>query len=353
MEQHGTLPAYDDHIGLWNNRLRDAIPERIFDGHVHLARLSDLTRPVSPERRKSPLLTFTSLPREKWRAYCESLFSGKDLAGAFVFPLPVREADYRGANRYILETIRADARLKGFLWTHQYRPGDVRLLYDESVRAGTPFFGIKPYFDVTGKNNFDCELSDTLPAWLADFAHREGLAILLHTTGRGVVCPKLREDLARLCDARPGLRLVLAHMGRHICFDDFAAFMESELPFRPEIWMETSSSTLPEIYELYLSHESLRKRLIFGSDLPFGLITGVEEWSETGGALFRTRDRYPWSEPRLCGHGGITYNAYHTIDAILQGVARLRFAAAEEKKLLRDIFLDNALRFIQEKEASS
>jgi len=37
----------------------------------------------------------------------------------------------------------------------------------------------------------------------------------------------------------------------------------------------------------------VERRPLFGSDLPFGLMPGVEAWSPEIGPIFVTRERYP------------------------------------------------------------
>ncbi len=333
---------YTDHVGLYRRKLRDFLPQKLFDAHIHIGRKSDILREFSPQRQKIPLCTFSSLNLEELDYYHQHLFSGKTVEGGFVFPLPLREVDWKNSNRYVQQCLRSHPAFKGFLWSNPADQAANEAMFGEAEENGTPYFGIKPYYDLTGKSNFDCTLMEVLPEAMLKFADRKKLAVMLHTTGRGIGDAKLREDLKRILDGYPEIRLILAHMGRHLCVADFTAFFESGLAFYPQLYLETSSSSEAEIYRMVLQEERLRGKLIFGADLPYGLITGVEEYTSTGGAVFRTRDRYTWSEKSSYGHTHLTYNTYHTIDAIKQGVESLNLPEEADTKLVEDIFLRNA-----------
>jgi predicted TIM-barrel fold metal-dependent hydrolase len=121
----------------------------------------------------------------------------------------------------------------------------------------------------------------------------------------------------------------------------------------PNVYLEMSSAASAHVYELTLSRRDLWDRLMFGSDVPFGLITGTEYWSEPHGPVFLPRDDYAWSDPELNARfanerRGMTYNTYHTIAALKQAMDRLNLAKAEEEKLKSAIFAGNAQRFLSD-----
>jgi hypothetical protein len=67
----------------------------------------------------------------------------------------------------------------------------------------------------------------------------------------------------------------------------------------------------------------------------------VEEWSDTAGAIFRTRDKYTWSEDGSFGHMALTYNTYHVIKALKDAMDSLKLSKEENDSLKNDIFLNN------------
>jgi len=87
--------------------------------------------------------------------------------------------------------------------------------------------------------------------------------------------------------------------------------------------------------------------LLFGTDLPFGLITGMEAWSRRAGAIFVTRDTYPWSDAALQRVSPVpverlTYNTYHVLDAFKTAVDALGLSPAEEAALKQAVIRTNA-----------
>ncbi len=336
--------GYCDHLGLWGTELREWVPEEIFDAHVHLGP-PGIAAKFSDSRRKHPLTTFSSLTVDELEHWYSKLFSGKKITGMFAFPFPVREVDFCSANVYIIELMRLDKRIRGFLWTN---PLDTPLsmeLFKCAELRDVRFTGIKPYFDLLGKSNFDCHPHEILPPGILEFAESEKLAIMLHTTGTGMADAENREFIGSLLDKYKNIRMILAHMGRFIRPKDFEVFFNSEIIDHPRIYLDISSVTDRGVYDLVLSRESLWERILFASDLPYGLITGVEYWSEENGALFLTRDRYLWSEPESCGKTDVTYNVYHVLKAMKDAITDLKLPGEREVFLKNLIFRENSEKF--------
>ena len=332
-------------MGLWEAELREWVPEEIFDVHVHLGP-PGIVAEFSDSRRKQPLATFSSLTVAELEAWYAKLFSGKKITGVFAFPFPVLEVDFCAANEYIIELMRLDKRIKGFLWTDPLNTALSIELFRSAERRGVRFTGIKPYYDLLNKSNFDCQPHEILPPEMLKFADSEKLAIMLHTTGTGMADAENREFIGSLLDKYQNIRVILAHMGRFIRPPDFEIFFKSEIIDHPRIYLDVSSVTDRGVYDLVLSREALWARILFASDLPYGLITGVEYWSEENGALFLTRDRYLWSEPEYCGKTDVTYNVYHVLKAMKDAITALKLPRRREIYLKDLIFRENSEKFI-------
>jgi predicted TIM-barrel fold metal-dependent hydrolase len=336
---------YCDHIGIWENELKGWMPEEIFDAHVHIGS-KEYVREFSPERLKNALSTFSNMPLEEMDYWHGNLYSGKKVSGVFAFAFPIQEVDYVRGNEYVAETMKKDSRIKGFIWTNQK---DVKLTIDvfkDAERKGTRFIGAKPYYDILGKSNFDTTMREILPVKLLEFINSEKLIMMLHTAGRGVGDANVRDYIRFISDKFPDIKIVLAHMGRHLSVADFEEFMKSELPDIPSVYLEMSSSSQVEIYRMVLETPKLHGRLLFGSDIPFGLITGMEQWSPTAGAIFRTRDRYTWSESGSYGYMDLTYNTYHVLKTFKDALESMSISQEDKAKLKNDVMLKNALRFL-------
>jgi len=338
--------GYVDHVGLWRSELRAWVPETIFDAHVHLGP-RDAMGPLAPDRQKLALSTFTSLTREELQDWYAKLFEGKRVVGLAACGFPLREADLETANRYLIRLMKAAPQVRGFLLAHPTDVGRSRVTFDAALAQGVRFAGVKPYFDLLGKGVFETLMPEFIPDALLEFMHREQLMMMLHTSGRGMGDAENQAYIRRVLDQYPRLRIVLAHMGRYIDPAEFFAFCESGLLEHPNLYLETSSVTVPEVYRRALERPEVRGRLLFGTDMPFGRITGVEAWSETRGPIFVTRDAYSWSDPQLAQAAGIdprqlTYNTYHVIKALKDAIQALGLSPGQAEALKQAVFRRNA-----------
>lgn len=345
-ERPATVPPYADHVGLWADELMEWVPDVVFDAHVHLGP-PEVMGAVSPQRMQVALTTFTSLTWEKLREVYGQLYRGKRVAGLIAFGFPLREVDIEAANRYIIGLMRDQPGLKGFVLAHPTDPGPTRAAFDEALDQGVRFSGVKPYFDFLGKDVFETTMPEFIPEALLEFINRERLILMLHTSGSGMGETGNQDYLRSVMERFPRIRIVLAHMGRYLQPGQFYSFRDSGLLDYPMLYLEMSSASVAEVYATVLSEPKMHNRILFGSDLPFGLITGVEAWSETHGAIFVSRDRYPWSDPTLqestpLSPNRLTYNTYHTIKALKDALQSMPFPPDQVEAIKEGVFFGNA-----------
>ena len=287
---------YHDHLGLWRNKLKQWIPGNIFDAHIHLGRPEFMLKDFSPERLKIALSSFPHMTFEELEKIYSQIYDGKNIKALFAFPFPQFEIDNDTSNRYIIELARLHApKIKAFL---RSEPSDIPGLaktFSGAEKNGVRIYGIKPYFDLLAKSNFDTKMNEILPEKLLAFMNSEKLILMLHTTGRGLSDNNVIDNLKRITEKYPGIKIILAHMGRYLKKGDFENFMISGLPECENIFLDISFASEKSIYETALSDAGIRKRLLFASDMPFGLITGGEFFSENDNAILITRDKYSWS----------------------------------------------------------
>lgn len=341
------MTTYSDPAGLWRGELQEWMPASVFDAHVHLCP-PEAMGTIPEERRRDALTTFDHFTWEEYMDSARQLFSGKRTIGLFAFPLPLREVDRAVANDYIVQIMRRDVRVHGFLLADPVNPAPSIAAYERAVDAGVHFTGVKPYFDLLGKSNFETTMPEFIPEGLLEFMEAERLVLMLHTSGIGVGDEQNRAYLRRLCARFPKITVILAHMGRYLRAEQCFEFLESGLlEDCPRLFADLSSVSIPEVYERFLAREALWSRLLFASDMPFGLITGVERWSETHGPIFLSRDDYTWSDPVMQKRYAeerrrLTYNTYHCIRALKEGVERLGINGQELNDLKRAVFRENA-----------
>ena len=342
-----TFPPCQDHIGLWKKELKNWMPGTIFDGHVHLG-LPDVISPVTEFHRKDPMTTFTSLTCKEIKILYSDLYDGATVDGMIAFPFPIAEVDIPAANDYIINLVKDDPSIKGFILVDPENVSKAVDQYSIALKNGVKISGVKAHYDLIGKTCYQCSMSEYVTNEMLEFINDEELALMLHTSGIGMADAGNRDFIMSTVSSFPRAKIILAHVGRYFEPGQFLKFMDSEIPLCPNIFLEMSSVTVPEVYDRILKEKKLWKRLIFGSDLPFGLISGQEHWSEETGLSFITRDKYSWSDEKLLAHHAktrkkLTYNTYHAIHALKIAIERLKLSPDNENKLKEDIFYNNAV----------
>ena len=340
------IPPYEDHVGLWKNELKLWAPDTIFDAHVHLGP-PEAVGAFGQERLREPLCTFAGMTLEELETIYSRLFSGKCVAGLIAFPWPVREVNFEAANAYIVGLMKRAPKVKGFLLAHPTDVARTRADFERAHDHGVRFSGVKPYFDFLGKSNYEVTMPEFIPEALLDFMNAEELIMMLHTSGQGMGAPENQEYVHRVLGRYPRIRIIMAHMGRYLRVEDFFGFCDSGLFEYPSLYLEMSSATRTQVYARALENPATHERLLFGTDLPYGMIAGVEAWSEKTGPVFVSRHRCVSSDEGvndLFAHdtGRLTYNTYHVIDAFKDALDSVVTDAASAEVLKKKVFHDNA-----------
>jgi predicted TIM-barrel fold metal-dependent hydrolase len=322
------------------------MPEEIFDAHVHLGP-PEVMGEIGPQRERVPLCTFTNLRLAQMRGWQAQLFPRKHVPGFIAFPFPLREVDIAAANRYLIDVMRAAPEVRGFLLAHPTDLTPTLAAWEAALAAGVRFCGVKPYFDLLRKSVFECSMAEFIPDSLLRFMDDQQLVLMLHTSGNGMGDLSNQQYVRGVLERFPGIKIVLAHMGRYLQADEFFRFADSGLLDYPELYLEMSSATLPAVYARALQYRPIHRRLLFGTDLPFGLITGIEAWSERAGAIFVTRDTYPWTDQATQQASPVrpeqlTYNTYHVLRAFKTALDALGLPSAEEAAIKQAVFRKNA-----------
>ena len=343
---------YQDHVGLWSKELKDWVPDEIFDAHVHIG-LEEFVGEISSERAQVALTTYKELKWEDISEFYKKLYSGKKVTGLFAFGFPLREVNKEKANEYIANIMKNDNRVKGLLLSH---PKDAKVTisqYEEFLKNGIRFYGAKPYFDFLGKSNYESTMPEFIPDDLLKFLNSESMVLMLHTSGIGMSDIDNQNYVKTISGKYPKVKIILAHMGRYVDPRQFLEFMKSDVLDCPNVYLDMSFVANNDVYKATLSKKAYWKKLIFASDAPFGLMTGMEFPSEgpDPGTIIITRDEYVWSDKELLKRfndlrNTLTYSTYHTIKAFKDVVDSLNLPNDELELLKNDVFKDNAARLL-------
>lgn len=345
------LPDYEDHIGLWAGELKAWLPDRIFDAHVHLGPPEIVAR-LLPERNLA-VTVWTSLKWEEALAGYARLFSGKIIAGVIAFPFPIQEVNVAQANEYLAGLLASDKRVKGFLLVNPARINEARKQFYKHEKTGARFYGVKPYYDLLGKSNYATRMEELLPKDLLQFMNSEKLVLMLHTCGIGVGDPAVRDYIRFMAESYPQIKIILAHFGRYLHPDQFLEFMDTDVMDFPSVYLEMSSATSVAAQESVLSRRALWRRLLFGSDLPWAMMDGLEFWDDkTAPGMFLTRTEYQWSDLKLlkkheATRRKLTFNTYHVLKCFKDAVERSGIAPADRQELKQNVFFQNALELFR------
>lgn len=352
---------YEDHIGLWENELKGFMPDCFFDVHEHIGP-ECLVGTLDEERRLSALTTYTGHEWEELSELYKVMYSGKEAKYICGFGFVIHELDVRRANSYILEKAKENSRLLPLLLYTPRDPGALNDGYEEAKRLGVKVYGVKPYYDFADKpghfNANDVELEEFVTDDMLEFCNEHGMVLMLHTCDIGMGSPDLRAKIQRILDTYTDIKLILAHLGRFYVKEEFFSFLESDFLEKNKdkpFWFDVSSVTEQEVLNRAFAREDLYPRLLFGADHPFGLISGVEMHSETMGAIYLTREEYPWSDREVLEQfkeerKALTYNNYHCIKALKNAIEKNFNDEEKAKEVIENLFYKNACRVFGVKE---
>ncbi len=344
-----------DHIGLWERELRDFMPDRFFDVHAHIGKESSIA-PLDDVRSLATLTTYTGNEWEELLSLYNNMYPGKEAKYTCGFGFVIHENDVRKANSYILEKAKEDGRLLPLLL---YSPRDKMALadgYNEAKRLGVKVYGVKPFFDLADKPGHfsanDVELEEFVTPDMLEFCNEHNMILMLHTCDIGLASPSLRTKIQHILDTYTNIKLILAHLGRFYVKEQFFEFLDTDFLEKNRdkaFWFDVSSVAEPEVLNRAFARRDLYPRLLFGTDHPFGLITGVEKFSEKMGPIYLSRDVYPWSDLAVLEEfeeerKQLTYNNYHCIKGVKDAINKNFPDERQAREVAENVFYKNACK---------
>jgi len=270
--QSHLLPR-DQH--LVESRLRDFVPQRIFDAHAHLLHPDHFATDNPPPFDGCLDLKAYESALQRW-------LPERKIEGLF-FGFPRVGNDRVAINDWIAaEADSADHRVLALA-----APGD-----DPNAIAGLlgqpRFAGIKPYHCYAARaDTMQSKIEEFAPEWMWELCHQTRGVLMLHIVrDRAISDSENQASLRRLCRAYPDCRVVLAHIARSFNYRHFAEGV-SLLRELDNVWLDTSAIT--ETPALQQSLETLGpRRVLFGTDYPV---------SDLRGKCTATGDRFLWLHP--------------------------------------------------------
>ena len=237
--------------------------------------------------------------------------------------------------------------VRGFLLAHPTDLTPTLAAWEAALAAGVRFAASNRTSIYCARASLNAPCADSSRFRSAITWTHQQLVLMLHTSGNGMGDLSNQQYVRGVLGTLSRHQNRAGHMGRYLQADEFFRFADSGLLDYPGLYLEMSLATLPAVYARVARVPAIHRRLLFGTDLPFGLITGIEAWSERAGAIFVTRDTYPWTDQATQQASPVrpeqlTYNTYHVLRAFKTALDALGLPSAEEAAIKQAVFRKNA-----------
>ena len=319
---------------IYLEEIRDFLPERIFDSHIHIWRKTDFKKPPGKKELLAPggsfkEFTFTMLSRTYKNLFPEKKWEG------LVFSIPFEIIDFDRVNTYISDVCAKNENCYPLMIPNlEWDMDEIERRMDEGK-----FLGFKPYYTfVKGKKPAEIRISDYVTNAQLEVANEKGLIILLHIPRPGRIADAYnRRDIVELCNSYPRAKFILAHIGRSYG-PQFLAEGIRDIRGLENLYYDIAMVNDTSVIQLLLENVPV-SRVLFGTDLPIALMKGLHTCIN-GRCVFLMNEKLSWSVKTT----GIeyTYFAYEIMRAIKQAVYMLKL----NKKETRAIFYDNAKNLV-------
>jgi glutamate-1-semialdehyde 2,1-aminomutase len=315
-----------------SEQLSGFLPDRIFDIHAHIYRVSDLNLWGPSVFKNGP----SDISIDVWRTQSEKFLSGKKLEGGLFFPTPTTNLDLKNANNYLLSQIKEDKKSRGLvIVSPDMNPEELSFLL-----KNTGIAGIKPYHLFSKEDpTWESSVSGFLPEWQMKLADAHSSIVMLHLVkNKSIADPDNIKEIREMCTRYPQIKLILAHAARSF-HAPHAKEGIKKLRGLDNIWFDFSGICEHEAL-LEILKEFGPRKLMWGSDFPVSQIRGK---SVTVG------DGFVWLDENFCRWEKAAFT-----HPVLVGIESLRAMqlVAEEFGLneadIQDIFFENARRLLFE-----
>ena len=264
---------YDKHV--YQTELKDFLPDKFIDFHVHINKSSIQKAGSSNGGSTWPDLVADEFTGENLIQTLKDLFPGKD-----VTPLVFGSCDYSVSemNAYVTEK----KKLFGFptlLRTDYTMTGEE--LEEEAKKGG--FIGLKPYlmFCPPYIPIPEIRIFDFLPHEHLEAANRNGWIVMLHIARSKRLKDEVNvAQLMEIEEKYPNVKLVVAHIGRAYSKQDIGDAFEI-LKNTKNMHFDFTANVCDDAIKACIEAVGT-KRLIFGSDLPIATMRMFRTTDETG-----------------------------------------------------------------------
>ncbi len=331
----------------YNSRIKDFLPSRLIDVHTHIW-LKKFSTPVEVSDQAgawADRVAAENTVEEITRDYQQLL--PQQQVTPVLFGYPARNIDPVVNNRWVHQA----AQKSGYPALLVSTPDMAPLELEAEVNGGG-FRGLKPYPDFAPLELKANEVSifDFLPWSHLEMADANRWVVMLHIPRSGRLNdPTNLEQLLQIEKTFKNLRLIIAHMGRAYCPEDFGGAMEV-IQQTQRLFFDFSANTCPEVMQKIIQTVG-SQRVLFGSDMPITKMR-MQRVCESGqyinlipeGAYGDVRGDPHMREVSKDEGEHLTFFLYEEILAFRNAAERLNLSSTD----VEDIFFNNAHRLFFE-----
>ncbi len=320
---------------VYKQELRDFLPARIFDAHVHLF-------------DRTCLLPETAFPAKSCFQKFGGVFTRQHLLDWAAVWLPEQDV---WANSFGHPSYASDLDLSGvytgrisdnrrFFGMALVSPKDKIESVIQRVKSNR-LCGYKPYLNfVDWKPVAEVTIEDMLQAEQMEYADACGLAIMLHIPRpERLADPVNQRQMVELCNRYPHARIIYAHIGRAYYLSNVAGFLDG-IARCPNAYIDTAMVNHAGVLEYAFRHFP-RERILFGSDAPIACLRGKSVEINNQYAYLMGED-YEIGSSIFDAQGAVAFTSFYYEQ--LRGIRRAAARAGLSPDEVENIMFNNAHR---------
>lgn len=262
----GTNWEYSNIDEVFIDKLQGFIPEKVFDSHAHLYRLSDLQNDSRGYLNEGPENAGFAV----WKDCIGRIVQGVELCGGLFFPMVTPNCSIDSSNRYLLEQLEASPHSRGLMLISPDTAVDKVKEYLKSPQV----IGFKPYFYFSSETpKEESSILGFLPEWTWEMAHSASLTIMLHIAKyKAMADPDNQKVIRQMCRKYPDVKLILAHGARGFHPQNTVEGLDG-LKELHNVWFDSSALCEAKALKTVLKCFGAKK-LLWGTDFPISQIRG-------------------------------------------------------------------------------
>lgn len=318
---------------IYDNELKDFLPGRIFDAHIHLFDESCMPGAFEFPPQNCYQKFGGKCTLEDCLAYVKKLLPEQEFYCNH-FGQPSKEFDLNAAATY---TGKISDNKKFFGMT-LVSPKDKISNIKKRIETNK-LVGYKPYLNFVDKDNKnDITISDMLPKEQMEYADQKGLVITLHIPRAERLADTVNQkQMVKLCNDYPNTTIIFAHIGRAYYLKNAIGYLNG-IARCPNAYIDTAMVNHEGVLE-YAFQKFPRDRIVFGSDAPIAFLRGKS---------VEINNQYAYLMGEDYEIGSAIYDAKHVVEFTFFYYEQLRGIklAAKRCKLsdkeIENIFFNNS-----------